>query len=297
MSSFYLGIEGGGTKSTFCYFDAANNDLISQNGPALQARNNSIPELVTLISDTVALQRAQTQIHLSGITCAIAGAGSSSIKHQLQEALSNVFAVSVLVMSDAEGTWNCGFSKADQAILSINGTGSAILFPKNEQLIVAGGLGSSVSELMSGRSLSNRAFEFMYSEIITRNYSSLTKRFIDEYDLHSRSDILNHIYSSEHRLSDLTLLIAEEAEKGCPLSQEIIRQEKESLLFNLKLLKPVLDCCNQIAFHGGLHNNSYLSKEIHAAFKQVLGNIEIKKLPPIAETLAKRGLNADFISF
>lgn len=297
MSSYYLGIEGGGTKSTFCYFDSANYGLFSQNGPALQARNNSIPELVTLISDTVALHKAKTHIHLNGITCAIAGAGSSSIKHQLQEALSNVFAVSVHVMSDAEGTWNCGFSKTDQAILSINGTGSSIVFPKNEQLHVAGGLGSSVSELMSGRSLSNRAYEFIYSEIIAGNYSSLTKRFMDEYDLHSRRDILNRIYSSEYKLSDLALLIAEEAEKGCRLSQEIIRQEKESLLFNLTLLKPVLDCCNQIAFHGGLHNNISLSNEIHSAFKQVLGNIEVKKLPPIAETLAKRGLNADFMSF
>jgi len=295
MKSCVIAIEGGGTKSTFCFYDIENNRSITHQSDAIQARNQSIKTIVEHISKFIQAEQHREVFKIIGMICAFVGAGSSEKKQKLKLTLSNQFECPILVMSDAEGTWNSCFSKEDKGILSINGTGSVIIAPKDDDLFAFGGLGKAASELMSGRSLSQKTLEFIHSELVLGKYSSLTENFIRTYSIKTRQALVDFIYHENNTLTDIVTLLAEAAENGCTLSQNIIQLEKKALTMHLEMIPSYLNNHPKIVFHGGLHQNEYLSAEIRAAFSSVCQRMEVKSLPPVAQTLAKRGLNVDFM--
>lgn len=295
MKSYLVSIEGGGTKSVFCFYNEQENEIFFENSSSIQARAQSSRTIINHISEVIKLKLNDNIAYVSGIIAALAGAGNTGIKKNLEYELTQHFNCPVIVMSDAEGAWNSCFSKLDLGLVSIHGTGSILIAPKNNCLYAFGGLGEGASELMSGRSLSKKALEFISSEINSGKYSLLSHLFIEKYSVNSRKELLNFIYNGIQNSSEVATLLAEAAENGCTIARQVIEFEKKAFCFFLNNITSYICEHTVLHLHGGLLNSLYLRSEIETSFKSVCNNVEIKRLPSVAKELAKRGMHTSFI--
>jgi N-acetylglucosamine kinase-like BadF-type ATPase len=150
--AYYLGIDGGGTK-TVCLVGDETRVLGSSR--AMGSNINRVGENAarSALHDSVRCACVAAGIDASGVTATvagIAGAGRVSEKDAVSRALREVLAGEVKVFTDADTTLHAAFG-SEPGVIVISGTGS-IALARNSQGVVtrAGGWGRLISDEGSG---------------------------------------------------------------------------------------------------------------------------------------------------
>ena len=231
----YLGIDGGGTKTTCLVVDRTGGELARQGTSATNPNIVTLEIAATRVSDLI--QGACQAVgcitgDVRGAVLGLAGAGSERNRRFFLRHLREVFGEQfpVQIETDAhiavEGAFGGG-----PGIAVIAGTGSAIIAksPKGE-IFNVGGWGRALGDEGSGYFLGVEAAKAFTRLVDGLAESTIMNRmFSERLGWTTREHLLTAVYNEKLELSTLAPLVLELASKGDALAQEILFRGAQAL--------------------------------------------------------------------
>lgn len=266
---YVIGIDGGGTKTHSilanengetlfeCYGGPSNFLIIGTEQVSetiLELINKSVEHLNISISD------------ISSVLIGTTGAGRRVDAEKLENDFNayltsqNISLSDFRVESDARVALEGAFSGAPGSIL-IAGTGS-IMFGKDENNNVhrVGGFGRFIGDEGSGYLIGKKGLAAVAKSFDGRGRNTmLTNLLQQKFNISSSENLINEIYKNNFDIASVAPLVLEAAEKGDPISFQILEQETDELLLHIKAMREkILTKPLSISFVGGILSNQNL---------------------------------------
>lgn len=250
MAEYFIGIDGGGTKSKLVLVDEKLNILYEHIGIGTNLLsvgiNNAAKTFFELIKNAV----KSTNIAISqikGITIGTAGAGrNEQVKSLMNKLLiilqSKKYPVeNLIITSDAEITLKGAFPNG-KGIILIAGTGS-ILYGKDDdgKIFQIGGMGKLIGDEGSGYSIGKKGLSVISKIFDGREKSTLLfEVFKKKFDIKTQPEMIDIVYSKNFSIAKFAETVIETASQGDEFSLSILDEEAE------ELLKHIVTAINQL---------------------------------------------------
>ncbi len=282
--AFFIGIDGGGTKTNLALADEKLNIIARRSAgsanPVILGPRKSASVVFKLIKDTVAKSKIPS---VDSAVIGLAGCGrkktADEVKREIETLLakSKVRVKKLKIVSDAEITLEGAYRGGSGAIL-IAGTGS-IAYTKNAKgkIFRSGGLGKILGDEGSGysigrkgliaaaKSLDGRASETLLEKLLKKNYGIL------EID-----SLITKVYSNEFDIAAVAEFVIKAAKLGDKVCRKILENEAEEIVNVVASLKEKTAARNlKLSFYGGLLSNenfysNLVIKKIQSSIKGIL---------------------------
>lgn len=273
---FYLGVDGGGTKTTAILSDlqgeiirtirlGPGNIAVLDRGSAAQLIRNIIFELL----------RSESVDQIEAAAFAFAGAGRLEEKKTADELIRALGIRNFWVMTDAELLYYAVFGE-DPGILISAGTGSICLVKRADQKSrQIGGWGYLLGDEGSGFDIGRKAIKTALEEVNVRDgFSNFTSKLLSFYGLQHPENLISIVYSSVNPpklIASCARLVCQLAELGEPQALGIVDQAasalvnyaEQAIIHSGKDRKKTF----QIALAGGILEESSI---VHHQFRQKL---------------------------
>lgn len=297
-TSLYVGIDGGGTKTTLVAVDESGAEIArchtSTSNAAVIGHDAAAATLARALVELA--QQCGGQPPFTAAWFGLSGSDRPGDHRRLLPALEPL-ATSIRMTNDAElalGGLPDGIGMA-----MVAGTGS-IAFGRNRagKRARAGGWGHLFSDEGSGYDLTIRMLRAFAAEADGRGpATSLTQRLLDHFGLTEPHEIIAHVYAStmtKGALAGLSTLVIEEAETGDLLANDILDHAASALAElgvtaarNLSMLEQL-----SLALTGGLliHNPTYRARVLARLGQQAaINTVEVVRDPALtaAKALAR----------
>ncbi|HPD66546.1 MAG TPA: BadF/BadG/BcrA/BcrD ATPase family protein [Ignavibacteriales bacterium] len=241
--NYYIGIDGGGTKSHLVLTDE-NLNVIAENrgGPTnflIIGKETVAKTIVDLINNTVK-QAGINYDDIKGIFIGTTGAGRKNNADDLKNAIeqyakSQGFTYYKLgVDSDARTALEGAFAGGPGSIL-IAGTGS-IMFGKdaNGNIHRIGGFGRWIGDEGSGFSIGRKGFIAVAKEFDGRGSETmLTKLLKSKYGIENSDILINKIYAENFDIASISQDVIECANRDDHVCQQILKEEATELFWHV----------------------------------------------------------------
>jgi N-acetylglucosamine kinase-like BadF-type ATPase len=256
---YFIGIDGGGTKTDCIITDENNNQLFAIIGGPLNlltiSPNESSRTILQLINSCLTeLQITLAQLDCIGIGAAGAGRIADSEKLELNLKALLPSTIKLKVSSDAEAALEGAFNGNPGCIL-ISGTGS-IIYGKDYKGIIhrCGGFGKILGDEGSGHMLGKKGLISVAKEFDGRGKKTLITHLLrDKYHIQSVQDLINVVYNKNLDISAIAPLVLASAGNNDQVALKIIDEETDELL---SLIACIIDKINhenlEICFIGKL---------------------------------------------
>jgi N-acetylglucosamine kinase-like BadF-type ATPase len=287
---YYIGIDGGGTKTDCILTDENFIILNSVKGGSLNLLTKGPEESARTIFEILNTCLYSTKIQLSqiaGIGIGTAGAGRTEDASKLRKILTSMLPdeIKISVVSDAEAALEGAFNGKQGCIL-ISGTGS-IIYGKGSDGIISrcGGYGRILGDPGSGYSIGKKGLTAVIKQFDNAGKSTaITSLLNEKLPIKSLSDIITAIYKENFEIASIAPLVIKAAEINDPSAIEIIDEETDSLLELIScMIKKLKNNAIEIVFTGSLiaTENSFsfiLKEKISNVFKHL--TIKQPEYPP-----------------
>lgn len=289
--NYYLGIDGGGTKTTAAVCNEngeiicrATGKTINFYSVCMEACRENLQSLMAEIENSCGINSFKAVV----IGCS---ALDSKADARTVEALCDGVINSPNIYMDSDAY--VALKAAKDGCVAICGTGSMAIGEKsNGEIVVTGGWGHIIGDEGSAYSISicalKKCCEFADSNV-SNPLLEKAKAFFQVDDFRKAID---YIYSFDTTKAELALFSAEVdalARENCPEATEIIKAEAVKYSKTVASLLSQLDNCKTLYLYGGVFKNSSLFREEFS--KSILNsfpNITIKLLTISAEEGALR---------
>ena len=278
---YFIGIDGGGTKTECIITDEHYNQLYSLTGGPLNLLSSPPSEssrtILQLINSCLSKLNI-TPTHLVCIGIGAAGAGRIEDSEKLVLNLKDLLPPSIIlnIITDAEAALEGAFNGKPGCIL-ISGTGS-IIWGKDQNGLVhrCGGFGKIIGDEGSGYMLGKKGLITAAKEFDCRDEKSLiTELLKDKYYIKSGQDLINAVYKNNLDIAGIAPLVLTSAVNNDKVALEIIDKETDELLFLISCMMKKLKKENiQISFVGSLIStinvfSNILKNKISGSFKLI----------------------------
>ena len=244
---YYIGIDGGGTK-TKCILTDENLNTLFENvgGPSnfLLIGAEKVSETILDHITNCCFAKNITSDLIAGIVLGTTGAGRKSDVEILEKQIlkdskeKNIKINKLRIESDARIALEGAFSGNAGSIL-IAGTGS-IMFGKDEEGVIhrIGGYGRYIGDEGSGYRIGRKGLN-----AVARAFDGRAKqtRIIDflsqEFSITSPEELITEVYRNNFSIPSVAPLVFEAAESGDITSQRILEDEANELLAHLSAMK------------------------------------------------------------
>lgn len=244
---YYIGIDGGGTK-TKCILTDENLNTLFENvgGPSnfLLIGAEKVSETILDHITNCCFAKNITSDLIAGIVLGTTGAGRKSDVEILEKQIlkdskeKNIKINKLRIESDARIALEGAFSGKAGSIL-IAGTGS-IMFGKDEEGVIhrIGGYGRYIGDEGSGYRIGRKGLN-----AVARAFDGRAKqtRIIDflsqEFSITSPEELITEVYRNNFSIPSVAPLVFEAAESGDITSQRILEDEANELLAHLSAMK------------------------------------------------------------
>lgn len=289
---FYIGIDGGGTK-TKCVLADDNLKIISSaegeaSNPLVVGFDNSANVLIKLIKQVLSKKKSAKDIF---IVAGIAGCGRKIHAKHLKVFLENelkkhgINFETLEIVSDAEIAFEGALGGKSGALL-IAGTGS-ILFGKDKKRTFSrtGGYGKIIGDEGSGFSIGRKGLNAVAKYLDGRGVKTiLTEYLMKEFGINNRDDLITAVYSKEFDIPNVTRFVLSSASKGDKVCRNILNEETNELILHIKAFQKGINEKEFILALSGslLTNKNYYSQELKRKIAKQLKDIKIirAKYPP-----------------
>lgn len=290
-ATFFLGFDGGGTKTDCILADAEGNTVArSTAGPSNPLRCGYTRAFFSIsdAADSV-LSRAKIKAgHIRAICAGLGGAGRPVVVRRVTQFFEDSYPNAVVrVTSDLEVALEAAFS-SEEGIILLAGTGSAA-FGRNEngRIARAGGRGPWISDEGSAFHIGRRAVASVVRFDEHRGpATALSLRLLKWHESRDWNALLEHIAKNADEVFPKTFpLVAELADSGDEVSRSILADAAASLASLAAAVVNDLgwrDRSIRIAKIGGVYGRS---KFFDAAIEA-----EIGKALPHARLIASKSL-------
>lgn len=240
MADYFIGIDGGGTKSKLV--------LVNENLKILSEQNSGGTNLLSVGIDNASkiflqlIEKAVSSINITsseikGLAIGTAGAGRKEQAISLKNKLSKILqkekypVKNIIITSDADITLKGAFPNSAGIIL-IAGTGS-ILYGKDEngKSFRIGGMGKLIGDEGSGFSIGKKGLSIVSKIFDGRaKENMLFKMFKETFEIETQSEMIDLVYKEDFSIARFAEFVIEAASKGDIFSQNILFAESKELL-------------------------------------------------------------------
>lgn len=199
-NTYYIGIDGGGTKTNFILFDNDKNSITSVLMPTIHPAQTSFKEAVSIL--TAAKEKLLTNIKDCNYDLKVgAGLGGYGINTDYRKKLEDEFSMvfdDFKLYSDAYIAM-VGALGGDDGILIIAGTGSIGFAKIGNNTYRCGGFGYRYGDEGSAYSIGREIISSALKEADGRNKKSKISDLVPEYfNMNSVNDIATGDFTREH---------------------------------------------------------------------------------------------------
>ncbi len=234
---FFIGIDGGGSKTTAALCDEQGQILGRSEAGASNVLSSPWKEveqtlrgLIEQVMEQAGIRRGEIDAVLFGL----AGADRPQVKQLIRSAFENDFQNRMYVDNDAitalySGTWGA------PGIVLIAGTGSiAYGFNGSGKRCRVGGWGYLVGDEGSGFDLGRQAVAAVMREFDGRGErTALTEMLLTHWAIDSADEVIHRLYGSTNprkELAEVSILVERAAERGDAVSLALIERAATALV-------------------------------------------------------------------
>ena len=289
--NYYLGIDGGGTKTTAAVCNEKGEIICRATGKTLnfysvgmEICRENLQSLMAEIENSCGVNSFKAVV----IGCS---ALDSKADARTVEALCGGIINSPDIYMDSDAY--VALKAARDGCVAICGTGSMEISEKsNGEIVVTGGWGHIIGDEGSAYSISISALK-KCCEFVDSNVSSpLLERAKAFFQVDDFRKAIDYIYSLNTNKADIAKFSAEVdalARENCPQAAEIIKEEAVKYSKTVASLLSQSDDCKILYLYGGVFKNSSLFREeFSKSIVNSFPNITIKLLTISAEEGALR---------
>ena len=291
--SYYIGIDGGGTKTKAVLIDEKMNILSKAIGSPSNFLvfdiNDVANSIISLIIDICNKGNISIE-NVTSILIGTAGAGRIEDAERLEKiVLENAKAKSLVinnfkVESDARIAIEGAFSGKPGSIL-IAGTGS-IMFGKDsdENIHRVGGFGRMLGDEGSGFHIGRAGLTAIAKSFDNRIEKTLLTELVkNKFEINDTTQLINKVYKENFDIPQIAPLVIEAAEKNDQICKTILDSEIEGLLEHIHAMKKLINVKELfISLIGGtITTNNYYANLFRTEAEKI-PNIKIidAELPP-----------------
>ena len=233
MTSYFAGIDGGGTKTAMVVVDQDGNeiarDTTTTSNSAVVGHDKAVATLREVI--TRAAAAAGIELPLAGIWCGLSGSDRPEDHVKLRPGLDDL-ADDLSLTNDAELAM--GALPHRVGVASVSGTGS-IAFGRNAAGTRhrASGWGHIFGDYGSGYDVGRKALYHFSAQVDGYGpETSLVQRLTEYWNLPEPYSIINRVYDPNTTKGDIARLsrvVVDEASKGDEVSRNILRDVANDL--------------------------------------------------------------------
>lgn len=304
--SYFIGIDGGGTKTKCVLCDESLNVLFqTQSGPSnfltigTETVTETIINLITACCNHENIKFSEIESIVLGTT----GAGRENDAMKLENAVvakaksSEIGIKDFKVVSDARIALEGAFAGQPGSIL-IAGTGSIMFGKDNEGTIHrVGGFGRLIGDEGSGLTIGRKGLNLMAKYYDGRGKDTILRTKVEKsFGISDQSQLITKVYSDQFNIQDIAPLVIQSAAEGDNLCKEILDNETNEILLHIMAMQKKLnDEKMKIVFIGGtITNENEYSKLLNEKIATFLPKILIQQpdYPPEigAAIIAKQNL-------
>lgn len=206
--SFYIGVDGGGTKTAYALFDEEKNMVAMVKGPGSNHENleGSFDEAADLIWEGIKslLKEANITLRDVGFTLmGLAGIDHPFQHDEMQKRLLDYGLENFEIYNDGFIVVKAGSTGA--AAIGFNcGTGTCCnAIDSDGKMLQLAGLGEYSGDIGNGHWIAMQTYKIAYDDVyLGIRKSAVTKMIFDEYGLKDREDFLNLVSKFEEENPD-----------------------------------------------------------------------------------------------
>jgi N-acetylglucosamine kinase len=290
---YYIGIDGGGTKTKAVLIDD-NLKIISEDigGPSnflvfdIDTVANSLIELIGNVLNKGNIDSQNVKKILLGT----AGAGRKEDAERLENKLYKVAKTKSIIInnfkveSDARIALEGAFAGKPGSIL-IAGTGS-IMFGKdsNGKIHRVGGFGRLLGDEGSGFHIGRAGLNAVAKSFDGRaNKTLLTDLVKEKFDIANSTQLINEVYKNNFDIPQVAPLVIDAALKGDKICTEILNAEVDELIAHIVAMKEKIktDVLNVSLIGGTITTDNFYAEKFRNKINE-LPKVKLKEaeLPP-----------------
>ena len=281
--AYYLGVDGGGTKTDFL--------LADDDRELARVRSGSIKRLRLDAEIAEAnLRRALTELEaLTGVAmrsvtrCCIGAGGDAAptVSAWVREMFGRLVGGELLLVGDVEIALDAAFH-GERGVLALAGTGSQVAGRgKDGALRLAGGYGPALADECSGHFLGSEGLRKAFRAIDEERPTLLMEAFLKHWALQSVPELIEFANQNPAPdFSQLAPLVAGCADEGDAVAAEVIRKGGEELAAVTLLL------IEQIRRTEGLDGQPFVAPPVAFA-GSILGKIPLARQSLVAALRAR----------
>ena len=286
-NKYFIGIDGGATKTVGVLFDQEGNTLSSHVdlGSNLTIDEEKSTNLIVNLINTL-VEKSKIKIDdIFSIGIGLAGASNERGRERLFGLLDNLnLSEKTIITNDVEAVYDYIWKEKDGGMLVNVGTGVICIGKKNNVFVKVAGNGHEEGDVGSGYWIGREALlELSYndSNVESKDSKELLQRACSLYNVSSYEDILNDINSNDSAIPLIASFAKEViaiAEKGDnQLAIRLIQHATRVVSDYIVELRDILGYGNQdiiIAGNGSILKNKFFRKELNNALSFEFNNIK-----------------------
>lgn len=286
---YYIGIDGGGTKSVCVIADENKKQLFECKGGPTNFLLLGIEPVSETILSLISQCKEKLGIHYNQLEAVFIGSTGAGRRLDAQQLESGVRAVAqknsvnlknIFVDSDALAALEGAFLGNPGSIL-ISGTGS-IMYGKDDKdkLYRVGGFGRYIGDEGSSYQIGRRALMAVARQLDGRSVPTLITNLLQkEYHILSQDDLITQIYRNHFEIPPVAKLLLQAAEQGDAIANQIVNEEIDELLLHIRTMeKKIAVQVLEVSFIGSLIvKDNIFSLKLRERIKAELPNVSLKE--------------------
>ena len=291
---YYLGIDGGGTKTEFQLLDAEGKVVCRIFMDGCNPNTVGIEQTKRIIEDGIIQVCKDIPLSSVVVYAGIAGCASGNYADEIKNMLNKMSFAAYDVDSDNNNIVAAGLGK-NEGITMILGTGICCYVVKKEETKRIAGWGYLFDNGGSAFHIGRDAINAYFSAYDGTGEETSLVESIKQTHSYSNAEFIKHLYSGGNKLvSSYAKCVFEEAEKGDRVSVAILKKNITEIARLLRAALFHFSTCNEripIILSGGLTNQKLLLPYLFDALGDVTKtcNIQVLDVAPVcgAVELAK----------
>ncbi|MGE7022518.1 N-acetylglucosamine kinase [Solibacillus cecembensis] len=259
---YFIGIDGGGTKTRCVIGDAEGNIIgykVSTSGNISAIPLTQLHDMLNNMIEMI-LSKAKIPLHdIHKIFICLAGADRSAEKDKIHQSFEgSALFDKIMIQSDAHAALAAGIW-GDSGTLLIAGTGSIVYGWNGGQSFRVGGWGYLLGDEGSGFHLGKLAVRsILESHDAKLPMRPFQREILAHFHVQHPPDIISKIYSQKAPVSIIASICSKVLmafDKGDELASEIVQLTLNELIRLIRLAQSQMDMEKPLVLHGGLFSN------------------------------------------
>ena len=271
--SYFLGVDGGGTKTEFVLADSDNNIIMQDTLGPCNAINMDSEEIEKVITDGIKSVCRDVPPGQISAFFGISGAGTQK-SDRIYKFLKKFGFFSVGLGTDAQNIISAGLNGRN-GIIAILGTGSVVFASKDGSLKRFGGYGNLLGDYASGYEIGKSGLSAVLAAADLSGPETLLSDMFSEKTKRNIFDVLPLFYKNgKSYISSFAPMVFEAYRRGDGVARQIIRDNIKKFSCQLKAAAALFGGSEiPVVLSGGLTREAEV---ILPLFKDELGDEKVK---------------------